>query len=238
MLVPFLRRPGDLRAGRRVHDIVKLGALEADARNRCFLWERACSRPIGVATKVAPTGFVLIALHLHRRRLAERDERGGQGLVDDAVGLRGALVVERMAARQHERVGPVVAVVHDAAAGGPAAEIERFAVRQVRTDKPDLLAVAEGAGRAAPLVVPEARGVCGRVALEEQEILRHVLGGGGGADRQDVQVHRAGLTPPRRPAIGARRAPACSGQRAWAGGSWPSAAPCAGSRAGPGPRCR
>jgi len=40
--------------------------------------------------------------------------------VDDAVGLRGAFVVEHMAARQHERVGPVVAVIDDAAAGGPA----------------------------------------------------------------------------------------------------------------------
>lgn len=41
------------------------------------------------------------------------------------------------------------------------------------------MAEAEGVGWAAPLVVAEANGVGGLVALQQEEVVCHVLGGGG-----------------------------------------------------------
>ena len=95
----------------------------------------------------------------------------------EAVGFGGTRFKEIVFTRYNECIGPVVAMIDDSAARRTPAELDCFVCRQLSTYKFERLAVAKSKGRAVPVIVTEARVLCGRVALQQQKIRRHVFGG-------------------------------------------------------------
>src|ERR1017187_4057261 len=109
-LVALLGAPGDLGSGSRVDDVEYLRPLEAHARRTAGL--RALGRLGG---------------RLDRGRHPGRVECPRERLVDGAVALRRADLPERMAPRHHQRVRPVVAMVHESFSVRPPAQVEGLA---------------------------------------------------------------------------------------------------------------
>src|SRR6185295_9523619 len=103
--------------------------------------------------------------------------------------LRRAQFLQRMSTRNHKRISPVVAMIDDAAARRPPAEIKRTIGRELRADEVDLLRIAKRERRCTPLVRAKSRHVGPRITLQQQEIDRHVFRGAGGSRGQNFQVH-------------------------------------------------
>jgi len=89
----------------------------------------------------------------------------------------------------HQCIGPVVTMVHQAAAGGPPAEIDGLLRPQLPAHPGDLLPKTESKCRPAPLVVTEPDRPGARITLQQQKIECHVFGGPGGARGQNMKFH-------------------------------------------------
>src|SRR5687768_13771926 len=98
-----------------------------------------------------------------------------------------------MSARNDQRVSPVVAMVDDAAASRPTAEIERFALRQLFANECDFLGIAERESRGTPPIMAKPRSAFLRVTLQQQEIDRHVFSCAGCAVGENLQARIHGF---------------------------------------------
>src|SRR5690606_13688090 len=116
--------------------------------------------------------------------------------VDALIADRRGSVGEVVAAGEDEGVGPVVAVIDEAAAGGASAKGDVGGIGvgseergKLRANKGDFLRVAVGDGGAMPAVVAEAGGLGLGVMLQQKEVGGHVAGGGIGAVGEEVELH-------------------------------------------------
>ncbi len=179
----FLRGAGEFHAGGGMHDVVEFGAGEADGG---ALGGGACG---GVFVGVVRGRW--FAGELHEGVVAELAQGGGESFMHEAVALDGAEIGDGRLAGDDERVGAIITMIDDAAAGGATAEFTVEIDGQVIAHPGDFLAEAEGDGGARPAVGAEAGVGGGGVVLEEEEIGRHVGGGGIGARGEEVERHGA-----------------------------------------------
>src|SRR5271165_6800417 len=98
-----------------------------------------------------------------------------------------------MVARNDEHVGPVLPVIHDAAARRSPANIEPLFGRELFAHPCGFLPETEGKRLIPPPVMSETDRRRRRIALEKQEIDGHVLGGGAHARGQNVELHGSRL---------------------------------------------
>lgn len=167
VLVSFLRGAGDFRARSLVHHVEKFGPLETHPAGTCFLGHGG----------FGDSGNPLFS------------EGGREAVVNLAITLRRAQILERVTAGNHQRISPIVSMIHDSAASRPPAEIEGFARRQRGAYKGDFLTVTKRERCRAPVIVTKSRRIRFRVSLQQQKIDRHVFRRASDARGQDVQIH-------------------------------------------------